>query len=751
MTEHHTSRRVVFGALSSFVVVVLLFATGGADAAISVPTGSIARERQSSPSIVVTAVTPWVQPDGNFRVELRVDGQLPPDATVSSLVHQRLRPTSRTSLRATLDAVLADGDVGDALQSPVTQPISALGDPAVGIVVDLPVRSSRNGDAARVLLPNPGIHPVTITVNDGAGSQLSSATVFLNRLPSSAPPTRDDAAPQLSVSVAMIVDGPPSLRPSGESALDQASLHSIDAATRAIAAAHGGPLTLAIRPNLLTALARSTDATDQATLTALRQAVTTQAGSVTIARMPYVDVDFGGLIDTENGGGELLRQIALADTTTVDVLGIHPDPSTWYDSETVTSNSLEMLAALGAQRVSPPADHLTLTNNKADALAVTSTAVALPPSKLVATSPDPAVARQLLDQPSSGAGSGAGIQANRAITLLMTTWFDAATASDGPAQRSQFPGPSAVIDVDPATAPATIEALYAALATTEPTPGPITIDPSAVPSAAGLVAGKEITAQLPARSGSDQGPAVRGMVDTRSSIDGFRTLAPTATETAAEWELIDAQALDRSLSSAQRDSYHQRIKADIASSTAQVRLPPERRVVITARDATIPLRFRNDLPYPVQIQLWIRSVRLNIDGGDRRLVTLQPGNTVIDLKVTTRAPGGSLLRIDATSPDGQIVLPAVAIPVTASVISGVGAALSVISLLFLAGWWTVSIRRDRRRNRTAATDRRDDVPNGPVVDDRDHLGDDDPMGSVTTPADAEPADTDPTDSVEPSG
>lgn len=749
MTEHRTSRRLMFAALSSLLVVLLL-ATGAADATISVPTGGIARERQSSPNIVVTAVTPWVQPDGNFRVELHVDGQLPSDATISSLVHQRIRPTSRTSLRAALDAVLANDSVGDALQSPISQPIATLGDPAVGIVVDLPVRSSRNGDDGRVLLPNPGIHPVTITITDGTGAPLATSTVFLNRLPSNAPPTRDGSAPQLSATIAMVIDGPPALRPSGEPDLDEASLHSIDAASRAIAAAQGGPFTLAIRPNLLAALARSKDTAEQSTLAGLREAVTTQAATVTIARMPYVDVDFGGLIDTENGGGELLRQIALGDTTTFDATGVQPNPSTWYDGDTITSTSLDMLAALGAKRVSPPADRLTVTNARVDAKAVTATAVALPPSELTATSPDTDIARQLLDQPSTRSGSGPGIQANRAITMLMTEWFDAATASDGAPQRSEFPGPSSVIDVDPTTSTAAIGAFYAALATPGPTAGPITLDPAAVPSSAGLVAGKELTGQLPSRSGGDQSSAVRAMIETRATIDGFRTLAPTATEPVAEWGLIDAQTLDRSMSGAQRDRYHQRVTNDIRALTAQVRLPPERRVVITARDATIPLRFRNDLPYPVQVQLWIRSVRLDIEGGDRRLVTLQPGDTVIDLKVTARAPGGSLLRIDATSPDGQIVLPAVAIPVTASVISGVGAALSVISLLFLAVWWSVSIRRDRRRRRS---DRHDELNDNSRTTDDDSLPSDEEIvhtRSVARELDVEPG-TDRADSVEPSG
>lgn len=756
MTAHSTVHRFVFAVVS---IAAVLLATGagteasaGAGATTDQAARVAGRRQVGAPTIVVTAVSPWVQPDGNFRVELRIEGPVPADATISSLVHQRIRPTATRSTRSLLDTTLAGDTLGAPLQSPVTQAIASLGDPAVGIVVDLPIRSSRNSDAGRVLLPNPGVHPVTITVSDGAGTPLTSATVFLNRLPSVAPPTRDGSAPRLSVSVAMVVNGPPAIRPSGASDLDTSSLQSLDAATRAVAAAHGAPLTLALRPNLLAALTRSDKPADQATLTALRQAVTVQAASVTIARMPYMDVDFGGLIETENGGAELLRQIALGDTTTFDALGVQPNPSTWYDSNTITGTSLDMLSALGATRASPPANRLAVTNRRVDPKIVTSNAVALTPSTLTGTSPDPDVARQLLEQPNLESGSGAGVQANRAITMLLANWFDAATASDGSPQRSQFPGPSAVIAIAPATDPAAIEAFYAALATAEPASAPITLDPAAVPSAAGLVDGKALTGQLTPRSGNDQSPAVRSMIETRARVDGFRSFAPTATAPVAEWELIDAQTLDRSMSGAQRERYHQRIDNDIRALTAQVQLPPPRRVVITARDATIPLRFRNDLPYPVQVQLWIRSVRLDVEDGDRRLVVLQPGDTVIDLKVKVRAPGGSLLRIDATSPDGQIVLPAVAIPVTASVISGVGAALSVVSLLFLAVWWSVSIRRDRRRNRA---EHQHEVSSDTNHDEGDSVlssgSDVDPMASTAPSLDASPPHAGRPDSVEPSG
>jgi hypothetical protein len=673
-------------------------------------------------SIRVTSASPWVAADGDFRVELRVQGSVPPDAVVRTAVHQRLRASGSSSLRDAVDRAIAGDDLPGMMQSPQSRPLAELGDPTVGVVVDIPVRSGRSGASDRLLLPNPGVHPVTISITDAAGQELATTTVFLNRLPDEMPTTADGAPATMSLSLYTEVDGPASLSPTGSSDLDPSTQEALSQAATLVASMPQAPLTLAIRPNLLDALARSEDPVDRDTLARLQDAVRDPGAPITLARMPYVAIDTGGLVDTSGGGAEVLRQVALGNTAIREALGTDPSPTTWYD-DTVTAPSLDLLEAFGVRRVVTAADRVRLTDRELDPVAVTTSAVGLVPSPLTATSPDP-------DLTSLLAGDvGVGQRANQVVTALMATWFTASGSEDA------FPGPSAVLAIPPSTDPAVLAALLGALSV----PGPISTAPASVPAAPAEVDGTEVTAELPAQGAADQGPAVRGVVDTRDRIDGFRSMAPSATAEAAEWELLDAQTLDRSMTAAGRARFHSAVDADIRAVTGRIEMPKPRRVVITGEDQLIPLRFRNDLPYDVEIQLWIRSVRLDVEGDDRRVVTLRPGENRIDIAVTSRAPGGTLLRVDASSPDGEIALPSVAIPVTSSTISGVGAALSVLSLLFLAGWWFVTIRRDRRRRRDAPSD--GDAPDG-TPDDRGPAGiptDDDHVDGETDPATTTPA------------
>lgn len=674
------SRRVP----TTWLVLVLAFAA-------SAPLWSVAADADATTSAIdVTAVSPWVPADGDFRVEMRVTGSVPADASVRTSIHQRLRARGRASLRDVLDDVLDGGDLPNLLQTPTTRPIAELGDPTVGIVIDVPVRSTRAQPDDRVLLPSPGIHPVTIDLLDAAGASVATTTVFLNHLP--APSSTNGAGlPTMAVALHTVVDGPTAVDPDGRSQISRATRRSLSAVASLLTAVPQAPLSVAIRPTLLRGLTRSTDSEDRRILQSLQDAWKAPGHAFVASRMPDVGIDTGGLTATTDGNGEVLRQVALGDDTVRTVLGAAPSAATWFGDPTVTTQSLGVLQGLGVQRLAVSGDRLRMLTRGVDDDALTTRSVHLDPSGPTATATDAAASRRLGD-----AEVAAGLRANQVATTLMATWFSADDAGSAPG------APVAVLDVAPNTPPEVLRPLVTAFAA----PGPLSADPLAVPAVATTRDDRPISAELTSRSTPDQGPAVREVVESRRLIEGFKSMAPSATDQVAEWEMLDAQTLDRSLNGTARDSYHVRIAGGIADQTGRIDMPRQRRIVLTSRSSTIPLRFRNRLPYDVSIRLRTRSVRLDIDGGTERTVVLHPGENRIDLKVTTRAPGATLLRVDATSPDGTLSIPSISIPVTSSTISGVGAALSALSLLVLAIWWFRTVRRDRRARRREERRRR---------------------------------------------
>ena len=231
-------------------------------------------------------------------------------------------------------------------------------------------------------------------------------------------------------------------------------------------------------------------------------------------------------------------------------------------------------------------------------------------------------------------------------------------------------------------------------------------------------------------SNPDQGAAVLGSIGTGQLLTGFRSMFGDADPDLGLWSQLNAQSLSVQLGGPARSDLHRSIAADVDAKVGRIQTPPSRTVVLTSRNSTVPLRFRNGLPYPAKVRLRIRAPRIEVGGGRTRVVTLQPGNNRIDLDVTSRAPGQSLLRIETTSPDGQIDVASTAIPVRSSTISGVGAAIGAVALLFLLAWW-VSAARRRHRHEAKATGLHPTRGDGPGQPDPPSPSAGDDTGTVT--------------------
>jgi hypothetical protein len=674
----------------------------------------------SDHALQITAVSPWVEPDGVFQVRFAPSTQVPPDAVFSYTVHQRLRPEGRATLRSVLDDVIDGGALSGVLQAPVSAPVSSLGDPAQGLVLDVPVRTSRSGGTGRVLLPTAGVHPVELQLSDAAGRALWKEVVFLNRLPDD-PVTGAGGVPaKVSVTMVLPVDGPPALAPDGQPDPDASTTGNLAAAAALLVAVPTAPLVMAVRPNVLSAVTRSDSAVDRRFVAAL----TAPGRSATVARWPYVAIDTGGLVAAD-APGEVRNQVALGDRVLQATTGTAPTTGSWLLDDTVSSESLPLLDDLGTGRLVLSPERLRVGAGVPAELTRTAAVGVQGSPGMTATAYDARLSFRL-----TAADVDPALRANHVVSEIMTSWFAAAETAE-----TSFPGPSAVLIVPAGTDPAALQALVPALTSG----GPLSADPRDIPTRPTVLKGKEVIAALAPRATPDQSGAADAAAATRTRIDGFRSMAPGAATDIDTWELLNAQTLAKDMQPDERAETHARIEAAVSERVASIEVPRSRRVVLTSRDTTIPLRFRNNLPYDVRLVMRARSPRLAVTGGDTQEILLKPGENRIDLPVVVRAPGPAFLRIELRSPDGSIRLPTATVPVSASTISGVGAALSVISLLFLAGWWLRTARGRRRGGaRNRGTHPSTDTRPGPAPDTDTGLPGDDPSHPSHPPDRAAP-------------
>ncbi|MFZ4518446.1 MAG: DUF6049 family protein [Microthrixaceae bacterium] len=641
------------------------------------PTRAGAGAAAGSGPLTITEVSPWVAAQGTFEVRF-APTSLPAGSVLRYTVHQRLRDGRSGSIRGSLDALLDGASPGPVLRGPVEVPVDQLGDPAAGPVLRVPIDPSRGG-TGRVYVPDPGIHPVSLDLLDTSGRELWADRVLLNRLPADAVEDPGGAPGRMAVTLLLPIEGPPSLEPDGTATIDPVTRSAVASATTLLTAVPEAPLTLGLRPNTLTGAVRSGSAADEAFVQALRSPALRAA----VARRTDVAVDVGGLVEA-GATDELGRQLLDGAATLTDVTGRGVQVTTWLLDDTLGPASLPVLSGLGTRRVLLPAERLRLPSGVSPEDARSRALGLQDGSGLTVTAEDPLLTLRLTDP-----RQDPGVRANQVATSLMAGWFTAADEGAG-----AFPGPSAVVVVPPATDPAALRALLPALAGD----GPLTADPAAVPTEPARVGGRTATASLAPRVPADQDGPVAVARTGQRLIDAYRRMAGSAEPDLELWSDLNSEVLSTQMDAGRRARTQAAIASDIERHAARIELPPERRVVLTSRDATVPLRFRNGLAYPVQVIIRARAPRLEIQGGDTQLVTLRPGENRVDLDVTVRAPGTALLRLDVRSPDGVIVLGRSNLPVTSSSISGVGAALSVVSLLVLLGWWLLTVRRRRRED-----------------------------------------------------
>ena len=646
----------------------------------------------------ISSVSPWVTSTGEFQVRFEPTAVIPPGATLSYTVHQGLQPTRTQTLRDKVDGVINGASAGKVLQSPETRLLTDYGDPATGSVLTIPIRSTPDQDRLRVLLPKAGIHPVELVLSSPEGTKIWSQVVFLNRLPTNYSPQQSDPS-AVAVTLLLPIETAPTLDPSGAAVFTSEDKARIEDASALLEEVPTAPLRLGIRPNTLDGLVRSKEPWAERFVTSLTAAVaSTNSGSSALSRpsvlsMPYVQVSTSGLI-AAGALGDLQREISLGNRVIKQITATPASQGTWALDNSLSDASAQALAGLGNTTFLVAPSQLARPVTLSEQQTMTSAVQLGKDSGLRALAYD-----TLLSQRATDSGVDPALRAHQLIALMISAWFSARS----PNSESFTAGGAAlgsVLLLETSIDSDVISALTPSLLSG----GPLQVLPNA--ASLGPVSSKsaEPVVQFVTQIPPDERAPLLETAETRRQVSAFRTMTTSPESEVELWTRMNAQTLASNLSPQQRLALHNSVRTQLAKSLAEIEFPPPRQVTITGRSTSIPLRFRNNLPYEVRVTLAARSTRLEVVGGDSQEIVLAPGENRIDLAVTVRAPGESVLRIKLLSPNEELEIGQIELPVRSTAISGVGAALSAISILFLLLWWSHTHRRRKRDEARSAGD-----------------------------------------------
>ena len=737
-----TALLVVLGS-----VLMGLIPMGGAQAAPSKRSAGNVEARRAQDTqdeaaesaVQINSISPWVDSEGEFQIRFTVASSIPADAELTYTIHQPLRSTATRPLNEVLDNVIDGGSPGKVLQAPVTAPLSEFGSSTGESLLSIPVRSRSSSDRTRAFLPTAGIHPVSIIITSANGPELWSTVVFLNHLPRDLG-TDDESIKPVATSLVVPVSTSPALV-SGSPRFSVSDVSQLNAVTNLLSSVPTAPLKVLLRGDVIAGLdkmdtnwandtldslkkafndSQDSSEPDSTTTTTTLPTDTTAPGDTTVpsdttvpenssepggsddvgvtkdstgpvlVAAPFVGSDTESIVKAQ--GGDVLREQLDLGISTAKKLSTRPLlGGSWLMDDHLGPSSAPEVEALGFTSAVVSSTQVTSEDRRPGHV------TRLAPMRVAGTkSLRVAVYDDTLSAHLANEAVPPATRAHDVLTSLVADWFD------NQSSRDQVPDPTAVLVIQPTVSPMTVAALSAALRGN----GPIrnaTTDDLLSPLPAGTVDNNDHTVALhsPA-SRSGMGQLLSDFNQTGQLISSFSSAA--ADEPLLEtWRIRNAETLDASLNTNDATAIHDKIRSQIAKKGSQVVPPPSRRVVLASRDTTIPLRFKNELPYEVKLILYARSPRIGTPDGEPIPITLRPGDNRIDLPVVVRAPGESLLRLRLTTPDGAMAVAAFDIPVQSTAISGVGAALSVVSILFLLLWWVGTFRRNRRANARADT------------------------------------------------
>lgn len=596
----------------------------------------------------VVSAPPAAVADRRDRIEVRV--------------HRRV--ASRDSLRT-----IADGAAVPAvIDRHVVRLSSVRRDEGGRLVIEVPM--SLTSDPTAVVIPFDGIFPVSIAVVDAqSGADLVSALTFVNR--------RDPvtAGPGVQASVLVALTAKPSIALDGPVVVAEEARQSVRRVISLLSES-SSPVTLVVQPELVAALAESTDAVD----VELFASLSTQLARRSVAAATFVHVD-PAVINALDLADEWIAQFRLG----VSTLNRH------LPSVTVHNDTLVVTAPLDAPTVTMlrragVSSLVLLPRARENVEAEARPGVVSHPSKrdnetISVVSVDPQTASLL-----STSSTTPSVTAHRVAAEIIAERDDLLAAG-----------------VDPSS----IRLLASAPGATLADDGALALVHRALSGAPGIVATDfsfraSVTAANPATvfppTISDPGNNRRGgLVAARRELDAVSTMVGDADPRRDRWaRMLAIGASDQVDEPAQWVTALRSELRDVRQSVV-VTTPTD--ITLSSRTTSIRLQVRNNSDAPLIVRVRLSSPKLLLTDPARTVELAPNALTEVVVPAVARTNGSFPVIVRLTTPEGALeVAPTVTVTARVTAVAGLGQLVSISLLLVLLAWWW----SHRRKTRLAA-------------------------------------------------
>ena len=176
-----------------------------------------------------------------------------------------------------------------------------------------------------------------------------------------------------------------------------------------------------------------------------------------------------------------------------------------------------------------------------------------------------------------------------------------------------------------------------------------------------------------------------------------------------------AASASRHLTTGERTEFLNSVDQQVTQGTMGVEFLARGPITVTERRADLPVTLVNHRPAAVTVALELASDTIAFTQGARSVLTLEPGRNDLSVPVEAAASGRTVIRVTVRTPDeaGAIVLTTGTFSARFTDAEGIGFLILVLAAAVLAAWWLQTLRgRARDADSGGATV----ASSGPVSD-----------------------------------
>lgn len=622
-----------------------------------------------------------------INLSLTLSGRDPASTSTTNLVITSYRPVrSRQEVR---DAV--DGKLPSTIDTVIVD-VSNLrnietGRVDVAVPIEIGVRTKE-----ALQMSASGLYPISIGLQENK-TVTSQVVTFVERL------AQDLAAPlpteNLNLSLTGLLDAPVSLQPDTTTSIDEKSRASIVDLLTTLEGSPSLPISIAIRPELIEALGRSTD--EDAALLARLQAVT----SLHLVPSTYVDVLPDRLVATDRAQ-VFTDQLRLGEDVLTSGLPTRPvERDSWIQPSALFSGGAQLLRNLGLRTVVLLGESQRTTAGGISLFAESTRLVELSLAnrdRMTAGLADINLSNALTRGSNEPKG-GAYLVAQQILAELKMLRFELVDRNETTTGR----GVILATDTGELPSNALVTALTSTLAS-QPDISFVPLDELLNSMTVSVMDGLPVSIDLPATEAFDD-PSDASITEFANRVAGYATMLPDGDERPVLWQKVVNVLPSRTLTSAQMDAYIVAVDTQLAALGASIVSPTATTFTLGGRDSSIRLSLRNDNATDLIVRIRLSSAKLTLPN-DEQVLSLPAGTTTsVEIPVTAKSNGRFPVYLQLLTPAGDIPIgPPAVFTARVNALAGLGQLFSGIGLLLLLSWWIHHLRREHQRKQLLPTD-----------------------------------------------